>query len=230
MIWKLCMIKEIFNGLLPNQCVSCFCNVREPAKLCRTCLNDIELLDIKRSPNLLLRHDIARLIKRPQFDSLFAATWYQPPIDNWLKQFKFNRQWSHQQALRQVLKRQLKKARQSPHWHEPELCVPVPLHWFREFKRSYNQSELLWQSLNLPIDTKVITRTRSTRAQSELNKRQRSQNIRGAFHCELTKPYQHIALLDDVITTGATVNELARLLKSTGVKQVSVWTFAITDK
>ncbi|WP_372767499.1 ComF family protein [Pseudoalteromonas sp.] len=220
---------KLLNWVLPNLCVSCREQLLAPAKLCRFCLSDIERIAFKDSANLLHHPDIYKLLKSPQFDCLFAVTWYQPPSSFWLKGLKFNKQLIYINALRQLIKQQLKEASNQKNWQHPEVIMPVPLHWFRYFRRGFNQSEEIWRNLNIPIDTQSLIRVKNTKAQSELNKRQRKSNIKGAFSCNLIQPYQHVAIVDDIITTGNTVNELTQLLKKAGVKHVSVWVVAISD-
>lgn len=218
---------RLLNWLLPNQCLSCHCEVRAPAKLCHTCKNDIELLSFNRSSNLLHRPDIAKLFVQPSFDELLTASWYVDPIASWLKQLKFENKLIYKEAIQQLLKQQLRNARRLSNWQEPELYVTVPLHWVRQLQRGYNQSEQIWQFLS-PLQTNIICRQRPTKAQSELNKKSRKSNISGAFRYNLQQQYKHVAILDDIITTGSTVNEIAKLLKSNGAETVSVWTAAIT--
>ncbi|MCF6456413.1 phosphoribosyltransferase family protein [Pseudoalteromonas sp. MMG024] len=220
---------RLFNWALPNLCVCCRQPIRAPAKICRVCLSDIERLSFKSSANLLHHPDINKLIPNPTFDSLFAACWYQHPASTWLKGIKFNKQLTYKAALHQLIKAQMKDAQAEQNWQMPDVLMPVPLHWQRRVVRGFNQSEEIWQRTGIAVDTKSIVRTKRTKPQSELNKRDRKTNIKGAFSCELKHQYQHVAIVDDIITTGYTVNEIARLLKSAGVKQVSVWVFAISD-
>ncbi|WP_394227511.1 ComF family protein [Pseudoalteromonas spongiae] len=142
---------------------------------------------------------------------------------------KFNKQLTYKAALHQLIKAQLKDAQAEQNWQTPDVLMPVPLHWQRRVVRGFNQSEEIWQRTGIAVDTQSFTRVKRTKPQSELNKRARKTNIKGAFSCKLTHQYQHVAIVDDIITTGYTVNEIARLLKSAGVKQVSVWVFAISD-
>lgn len=223
------LIKNLLDWALPNTCLYCREPIRAPAKLCRFCLADIERITFKDSADLLHRPDINKLLKSPQFDSLFAVTWYQPPTSEWLKGLKFNKQLIYINAFRQLIKHQLKAAKSYQNWQQPEVIMPVPLHWLRDFHRGFNQSEKIWQNLDIPIDTHSLKRIKRTKAQSELNKRERKSNVSGAFSCNLLRNYQHVAIVDDILTTGNTVNELARLLKAAGVKEVSVWVVAISN-
>jgi len=113
----------------------------------------------------------------------------------------------------------------------PDMLIPVPLHSLRMISRGFNQAYELatyaGRVLNLPLHANALRRQRSTRAQSGLSRKQRRQNLHGAFSWYgARKPGRHIALIDDVMTTGATVTECARVLKKAGAKRVDVWVAA----
>jgi ComF family protein len=113
----------------------------------------------------------------------------------------------------------------------PDALIPVPLHKLRLLKRGFNQAYELGayasRLLNIPLLTSGLGRLRNTKAQSGLTRKQRRRNVRGAFYWHGPgKPGRHVALIDDVMTTGTTVNECARVLKKAGAKQVDVWVAA----
>ncbi len=114
-----------------------------------------------------------------------------------------------------------------------DVWVPVPLHWIRKGDRSFNQSHLLTRELCTHIGGTIsglLKRVRNTPAQSGQGVRKRAHNVRGAFRCVKGKTVpDSIMLVDDVVTTGATVSECARVLKQSGVKQVRVLTFARSE-
>lgn len=114
-----------------------------------------------------------------------------------------------------------------------DFIVPVPLHWRRLWQRRFNQSALLANALSKQIKKPVIhalARRRFTSTQKGLSRRERLKNVRMAFIC--SDKYKdkikgrNIALIDDVLTSGATVSECAKLLKRNGAKSVSVYTIA----
>ena len=98
-------------------------------------------------------------------------------------------------------------------------------------RRGYNQATEIARGLQdilpIPVDTTSLTRHRHTESQTHLGRRQRQRNLRHAFHCRPLK-YRHVALLDDVITTGSTMTELTRLLQERGATQVEVWAICRT--
>ncbi len=112
----------------------------------------------------------------------------------------------------------------------PDCIVPVPLHRKRMRRRGFNQSlelaRVVGRVCGIPVDRRSILRVRDTQSQTHLNRTQRRQNIRGAFEFREIPGANRVAIIDDVVTTTATVNEMARLLKAAGVKVVHVWSIA----
>lgn len=111
-----------------------------------------------------------------------------------------------------------------------DVWVPVPLHWVRLGDRSFNQSFLLAREITAHTGGKIVTllkRTRNTPAQSGQGLRTRVQNVKGAFAVSNKQEIpKSVLLIDDVVTTGATVAECARVLKESGVERVRVLSFA----
>jgi len=112
----------------------------------------------------------------------------------------------------------------------PELIIPVPLHWRRLLARGFNQSleiaKVLARELELPLDDRCCRRVRPTLRQVGLNEQQRRRNLRGAFHCSLAASLPgKVAIVDDVVTSGTTAAELAKLLQRAG-SRVHLWCLA----
>ena len=104
-----------------------------------------------------------------------------------------------------------------------EVLIPIPLHPSRRRKRGYNQAELLAAKLSeksgIPMDADYLLRSKKTRAQKELSDRERLENLKNAFSVRKKKvPYQRIILVDDIYTTGSTMDEAARILKENGAE------------
>ncbi|MBK5939343.1 hypothetical protein CCR96_08760 [Halochromatium roseum] len=120
---------------------------------------------------------------------------------------------------------------QHPGCETPDAILPVPLHPQRLRVRGYNQAlelaRVVSRRLAIPINHCCCRRRRATHAQSELNERLRFSNILGAFEVTSAVP-RRIAILDDVVTTGATVSELARVLKQAGCERIDIWALART--
>lgn len=114
----------------------------------------------------------------------------------------------------------------------PDLLLPMPLHWRRLMRRGYNQALLLanviGRSLAIPVDARALRRTRATQDQIGQTAAARRRNLRGAFACKRSLSGLHVALIDDVMTTGASFDELARVCRAAGAARVEVWAAART--
>ncbi len=114
-----------------------------------------------------------------------------------------------------------------------DFILPVPLHWRRQWHRGYNQSDLLAREMLgmypwLTMNSVLLSRRRATRAQAGMGARQRRGNLRGAFTVTSSCENLRVALVDDVLTTGATAAEAARVLKQAGAARVEIWCLART--
>lgn len=108
---------------------------------------------------------------------------------------------------------------------QPELLIPVPMHWKKRQKRGYNQSELLARKLShltgIPVDRTLIRCIRPHAAQKQLGRKARMKNLDGSFALQRSPEHlQRVLLIDDVYTTGSTVDALARLLSEAGVPHI----------
>lgn len=121
-------------------------------------------------------------------------------------------------------------ATQHPALADVDALVPVPLHPRRERQRGYNQAELLARELSRwlkrPVETGWLERVKDTPSQTGLTHAQREENVRGAFAARSKLDSRRILLVDDVCTTGATLNACARVLKAAGAETVQALTVA----
>jgi ComF family protein len=152
-----------------------------------------------------------------------ACFLYHPPIDRLLRRFKFHGDLASGRLLAELMLRRLRAA------DRPQALVPIPLHLSRLRSRGYDQAlELarpLARGLGLDLEANLLVRQRATRAQSELSAATRRDNVRGAFFAARTG-LVHVALLDDVLTTGATLQAAARALHQAGIARVDAWVCA----
>lgn len=169
----------------------------------------------------------ACITKTPVFTRTVFPLQYSFPADRLVQAFKFNRQLAAGRVLSQLLCEYVS----ANHLDIPDVLIPVPLHRLRMIKRGFNQAcELgshVSKVLGIPLLTTSLMRHRNTRAQSGLSRKQRRKNVRGAFYWRgSNSPGNHVALIDDVMTTGTTATECARVLKKAGAKRVDVWVAA----
>jgi ComF family protein len=110
---------------------------------------------------------------------------------------------------------------------EVDAILPVPIHWSREAARGFNQAEILCERMPLTLLRKdVLHRVRATRAQVGLSHEARVRNLEGAFSAERVEGLNYVLLVDDVLTSGGTATQCARVLKDSGVTEVGILTFA----
>lgn len=168
----------------------------------------------------------------PPLDRCIAALDYAFPWDHLLLRYKFQQALHLGGALLQCLEAALDREQAQA----PDLLLPVPLSAERLRERGYNQSLELARPLarrrGLNCEAKLVLRLRDTAHQLKLPAEQRAANVRHAFALEPQQAGRlrgaHVALLDDVMTTGATLHELARLLRRAGAARIQAWVLART--
>jgi ComF family protein len=158
-------------------------------------------------------------------DAVQAAFDYAFPLDRLLPRLKFHRDFAAGRVLAQCM------AERFANVPRPDALLPLPLHRARLRRRGYDQAlELarpLAKALGLPLRTDLLQRRKATAAQSRLDADARRRNLRGAFTVDPAAPLPaHIALLDDVMTTGATLHAAALALRRAGVARVDAWVCA----
>lgn len=168
------------------------------------------------------------LTKPPEFDACFCPFEYQEPIRSQICAFKYNNKPELAQALAQTMALEIS----GNALDLPDLLIPVPMHISKLRSRGYNQASLiaikLGQLLNIDVATNIIEKHLATPAQAELSLAQRRKNLKGSFQLKNKIPSKHVAIVDDVFTTGATAEEIAKILKQNGVDYCQVWGVAHT--
>ncbi len=216
---------------MPPVCVVCGMAARPGLDCCTGCQRDLPVVKAScRRCGLEMVRDAelcGRCSRRlPAFDRAWSAFAYRASVERLIQRFKFR----HDLAAGRVMASLMASRLHELSVPRPDLMVPVPLHWRRRLQRGFNQSELLCADLSrhfagLPWHT-MLERRRATAAQSDLPADRRTGNVRGAFRVRPLPGVRHIALVDDVMTTGSTLNECARVLKRDGVQRVDVWVVA----
>lgn len=160
------------------------------------------------------------LAEPPAYDRVYSLFAYQPPVSGLIKAFKFNQQL----FLSRLFGRLLVEYIEHQIIELPDLVVPVPLHRARIRTRGFNQAYELakpvCRALDLPLTSQRVQRENYLQPQSGLSAKQRVKNIAGAFVVSAGKLPNHVLIIDDVMTTGATLNAMATALKKRGVGRV----------
>jgi ComF family protein len=221
---------KFVHAFLPHHCVLCGASTLNRL-LCAGCDADLPHYGAPACPACALPAQGGNLCGAclrhpPAFDRTLAAFSYRFPIDRLLHAFKY----SGNLALIEVLAKPL--ARFAAEHPKPDLLLPMPLHPERLKERGFNQSleiaKTISRWLDIPLMAEACRRTRDTPSQAGLKWKERRRNVRGAFASDLDLAGKRIAVLDDVMTTGATLNEVSRILKGRGAAEVSAWVVART--
>ncbi|HEY1773239.1 MAG TPA: ComF family protein [Gammaproteobacteria bacterium] len=158
----------------------------------------------------------------PSWDEAKSPLAYGFPVDKLVQRFKFEGDLAVGRLLGSLLADYLAAGGE-----KPDCIVPVPLHDSRLKERGFNQAAELarpiHRRLKVPVRLDLCERARATEIQSELDAAERKKNLRDAFAMKASVQGMHVALLDDVVTTGATAETLARTFKEAGAARVSLW-------
>jgi len=223
---------RLLRVLLPLRCLLCGGQGKSGRDLCGGCAGDCAL-NRPSCPHCALPLQASSpvcgecLQREPPFAAAWAPFRYGHPLDLLEARFKFRGDLAAGRALAQLMiERAVEEAPL-----RPALMIPIPLHVSRLRERGYNQTlELarpLAGALGIPLRHDLLMRTRSTPPQTGLDARARGRNLRGAFALsESVRLPDHVVVFDDVMTTGATLREAARVLVRAGVSRVDVWALA----
>ncbi|MFZ1392835.1 MAG: ComF family protein [Dokdonella sp.] len=223
----------LLGALLPPRCLLCGADGVHGRDLCAGCLADLPVNTCCCARCALpLEHPAARcgicLKREPPFTAAWAPFRYAHPLDLLEARFKFHRDLAAGRLLANLMIEAAKEQLSGP---MPGLLLCVPVHRDRLRERGYNQAlELarpLAKALDIPLDADALIRLRHTSAQTGLDAKARRRNLHEAFAVRTdTQLPAHIAILDDVMTTGTTLRECARVLLRTGVERIDVWALA----
>ncbi|UJP06488.1 MAG: ComF family protein [Nitrosomonas sp.] len=213
---------------LNKNCTLCRASTNQD--LCAPCRNDLPQLPDAHCPVCLWPVPSAEvcgacLKKPPAFDRTVAATRYTFPIDALIQALKYRADLTLAPILGKLLILKLESLTV-----KPDLIVPMPLHPVRLRERGFNQAmeigRFIAKQLNIPLLPDSCKRIRHTPPQAELPWKKRPGNIRKAFDVTVSMTGKHVAVIDDVMTTGATLNELAKMLRQQGAAEISNWVIA----
>ncbi len=231
--------RDLIHGWLhPGRCVLCGDPGTRRRDLCRHCAGALPSL-ARPCPGCALPLPAAtapgtlcgRCLRRPPpYDRLLAPLLYAAPADWLVQQLKFGGRLNCGRLLGEILAEHVAGAMP---WR-PQLLVPMPLHARRLRERGFNQADEiarpLARRLGIAVRNGAVRRVRDTASQAGLGLRERRRNLRGAFLAAPGSLGEDVAIVDDVVTTGASVHELARALRRGGARRIQVWAVCRTDR
>jgi ComF family protein len=230
------LFKSVLNSVLPHHCLLCNTISLIDKDICQKCWLTLpwlisscyqcgKPLEIAHTGPLFcgdcLKHP-------PHYDTTIAPLIYQDTIISLITKLKFYNNLAAARLFAELIAdRVLAKY---PAHDLPTLLIPVPLHPKRLRRRGYNQATLIAKHIskltNIPTQLNLCKRVRHTIPQSKTSAETRRSNMVGAFKINKPLTAQHIAIIDDVMTTGATAGSLSHLLKQQGAKRISIWCIA----
>lgn len=224
---------SLFARMMPQDCQ--LCGAAVPATICAACVRDLpfrltqgcqccgQMGDVQSLEGEICGDCLA---DPPKFDVTRSAFSYAFPLDKLLQSFKFNANL----ALLDLFVDHFVDALKNNVATMPDVIIPMPLAKKRLATRGFNQSALLvrgiGQRLHIKVESHGLLRVRETPPQAGLNRAARLENMKGAFDCAQNLAGQRIALVDDVMTTGATMSDAARALKKQGAASIDAWVIA----
>jgi len=203
------------HGFGPDICRGCYRDLPRPVNPCQRCA----------LPTARPGYCGKCLGNPPGFAAAFSAFLYLFPVDRLLKSLKYEAQLSRARLLGELLGHAVRRRRPSP-----DVLVPVPLHPHRWRQRGFNQARELALAVRRVNGLRLLdgacTRIRDTPPLWGLSPPRRHHYLQGAFHVASDLRGVQVALIDDVLTTGATADALARCLHRSGASRVEIWTVA----
>ncbi len=215
---------------MPQSCLLCGASSGN-ASFCPACLADLPWHSDPHCPRCALPTTDSKLCghclsDRPAFDRTVALFTYAFPVDALIKALKYRHRLDLISRLALPLAH---RAALSP---RPDALIAMPLHPLRLRERGFNQAlelaKIIARQLDIPLLPQGAERIRATTPQVDLPWKERAVNLRGAFSSNLDLTGKHVALVDDVMTSGASLHELALALRRQGAREVSAWVVART--
>jgi ComF family protein len=228
-------LEQLLFGLIPGTCILCEARTQRHLDLCSGCERDLPRVSnpcrVCGLPLGVPAMQCGRcMVAPPPFQRCFAPFLYTWPVDRLINDFKNRNRIILGKVLAQAMARVW--LTETSGAELPDTLLPVPLHKRRLRERGFNQSveiaEVLADAAHVSMDNRLCRRVRDAAPQKSLNASQRRRNLRDAFVLNREPLGERVAIVDDVITTAATVSEIGRLLLSQGALQVEVIALART--
>ncbi len=220
----------LFGLALPGACLLCSAACSESG-LCQACFDSLPFASGERCPVCAVATPGATqcgrcLTRPPAYDRVVVALDYVSPVDFLVWDLKYSRKLAAARVLAYPLAKLLE---QEPY---PDIVVPMPIAPSRLRERGFNQASEIARhacgGFGIRVSERIARRSTARLSQTALPWRDRARNVRGAFACDTELGGKTIAVVDDVLTTGATLHELAMTLKTAGAEKVIGWIAART--
>jgi ComF family protein len=224
MVYNFSMFGGLLDALLPVSCALCKDPTHGPLPVCKPCIADFPApgQHCNRCALPTGTDGICGQCQQqpPSFDSVHALFHYHEPVNILIQQLKYNNRLEFSRLFAELLAEKIADGIEAD-----ELLIPVPLHPARLRTRGYNQSWELARRIagltGIPASRRCCRRVLKTPSQTGLSAEQRRRNLKQAFFVRHDLSGKHIYIVDDVMTTGSTLNEMARTLKQAGATRVT---------
>jgi len=222
-------LTNFIQVLFKQNCILCTSATKSKLGLCSDCLNELPYSPTSSCPQCGLSSNGLMcgscLNSPPDFDSTHAVLIYAFPIDAMMQRYKYSSMLHLSQMFGQLLAQRI-------NLDNVDLIIPMPMHPARLKERGFNQAleiaKILTKNNKEKLDYRRSIRQKLTPPQASLQFKERVKNIKGAFQVNRDLTGKRVAIVDDVMTTGASLNELAKTLKKAGASHVECWVVART--
>lgn len=209
-------LSQLLDFIYKKRCYFCGSTI-DNVKMCKNCFENIELLP-------------AKTLKTIHSVSVFCATVYENKIQKLIRGIKYHNQKELAFYQAKIMYNYWQRLTTSEDIYE---IVPVPLYPDREKKRKYNQMVLVAQEFSkltgYKTNVDIIKRVKNTKPQYKLTKKEREKNLKDAFECDMTHFHgQKLLLIDDILTTGSTMEEMIKTFQKAGITDLSVFVTSCT--
>ena len=208
---KFCYFEQL---IVPNECLICINELSRSEKvICSTCYSNLHFTYFEKSkePTSLDKLFWGRV----QLETTYAMIYYEKTNSSkqLLAALKYKKRADVGTKFGQMVGDKIKG---NPLFEKIEALVPVPIHPRKEFSRGYNQSQVIAdgisQQLGIPVENNFLRRAVNSKSQTKLGRFNRWDNVIGKFQLAATCNYKHIALIDDVVTTGSTLESIIKII------------------
>ncbi|TFG98370.1 MAG: ComF family protein [Calditrichales bacterium] len=211
------LLTPLTDVIFPAECHICATGLGPDRKIiCSTCWREMPYF----------QHPTQALIPDRHFSDLYILYEFRETIRLLIHLLKYN----HYLTLAEYFAAEIEKRFVFSHIKSIEAIIPVPLYKSRKRERGYNQSEEIARALSqitgIPVTEHLLSRIRPTKTQTRMTREERQINMQNVFECPTYIGPRHVLMIDDVITTGSTIQECARALKSAGCCQVDILALA----